>query len=180
MYEVKPKKVVKAKRLTKVDPLIKPRKKKIATKEDNIVYMLVKELPEVSTSKVPAGYYTTPTLSIRVSEYVKDDNGSNFDYISVRVYTSPTGCGLFHVSGITWINTKARAEAFKQMLKKAILPHVANRTLLITLGDAYKESQKWVLECGFIEVAKFVNPGHSTVEGTYYQHLYILPTTLEN
>lgn len=176
MYEVKPKKVVKAKRLTKVDPLIKPRKKKVATKEDNVVYMLVKDLPDVTKTK-PEGYYTTPSLKIKVSDYIK---GGTLDWLSVSVYSSPTGCGLFHVSGISWIDSKARAEAFKQMLKKAILPHVANRTLLITLGDSYKEQQKWVLTCGFIEVAKFVNPGHSIGNGTYYQHLYILPTTEKN
>ena len=177
MYEVKPKKVVKAKRLTKVDPLIKPRKKKITTKEDNVVYMLVKELPDVTKAK-PVGYYTTPSKIIAVKNYVSAN--SPWRYHSVNVYSSPTGCGLFHVSGISWIQSKETADIFKKMIKDEILPHVANRTLLITLGDAYKESQKWVLTCGFIEVAKFVNPGHSIGNGTYYQHLYILPTTEKN
>lgn len=174
MYEVKPKKLVKAKRLTKVDPLIKPRKKKVATKEDNVVYMLVKDLPDVTKAK-PAGYYTTPSKIVATSKYVGPN--SSYRFSTVNVFSSPTGCGLFHLSGITWVNSKESADLFKELLKKEILPHVANRTLLITLGDAYKESQKWVLECGFIEVAKFINPGHGSGSVPYYQHLYILPTT---
>jgi len=90
----------------------------------------------------------------------------------LTAYSVPTGCGLMAVTGVSAL-TPGNVTQFKRVLKN-LRTRAGNVTMFATLGDHYPTAQKCIKKLGFVEVVKYINPGHGDGTKPYYQHLYIL------